>query len=237
MQATSIQKSYNNRILASLAATDLDRLIPHLLPVNLPMNQPLHSPSQTSGNVYFLETGVCSIVAAMEDGTTVEVGVIGRDGFVGMAAALGTSHLPNRCFMQIPGHGFYVKSQILTQQMQESRPLHLCLLRSVQGLLVQTAQTAACNRVHELHERLARWLLMCFDRVQLDEVPITQEFLAMMLGTRRSTVTVAAGILQKAGLIGFARGHVTIKNHAGLIEAACECYQVVHDEYVRLNLL
>jgi CRP-like cAMP-binding protein len=237
MERTAINTLYNNRILASLASADLERLAPHLSPIALPIHHRLHSPSQTDGDVYFLEDGVCSIVAIMENGTTVEVGVIGRDGFVGMAAALGTSHLPNRCVMQIPGHGFSIKSKILIQHIQESRQLHLCLLRSVQGLLVQTAQTAACNRVHELHERLARWLLMCYDRVQVDEVPITQELLAMMLGTRRSTVTVAAGILQKAGLIAFARGHVAIKNHAGLMEAACECYQVVHDEYVRLNLL
>jgi CRP-like cAMP-binding protein len=237
MGSTSIQTLYDNRILASLATADIDRLAEHLTPLELPMNYSLQSPNETAGMVYFLEDGVCSIVATMENGATVEVGIIGRDGFVGMASALGTGHLPNRCFMQIPGHGFGVKSKVLIQHIQESRQLHLCLLRSVQGLLVQTAQTAACNRVHELHERLARWLLMCYDRVRVDPVPITQEFLAMMLGTRRSTVTVAAGILQKAGLIAFARGHVTIKDHAGLKEAACECYQVVHDEYVRLNLL
>ena len=102
---------------------------------------------------------------------------------------------------------------------------------------MQTAQTAACNRVHELHERLARWLLMCLDRVAVDRVLITQEFLAMMLGTRRSTVTVAAGILQRAGLIVYKRGHVTIENRAGLADAACECYQAVQDEYARLGLL
>ena len=228
---------YQNRILASLSPADIDSLAPHLSTIELPMNHPLHSPSQESGMVYFLEDGVCSIVATMENGATVEVGLIGRDGFVGMAAALGTSHLPNRCFMQIPGHGFCIKSQILIQHIKQSRELHLALLRGVQGLMVQTAQTAACNRVHELHERLARWLLMCYDRVRANPVPITQEFLAMMLGTGRSSVTVAAGALQKAGLIAFARGHVTIKNHAGLVEASCECYQVVHDEYVRLKLL
>jgi CRP-like cAMP-binding protein len=237
MECASVPKRYNNRVLASLSTLDIGRLAPHLSAVELPVNHSLQSPSQLEGVVYFPEEGVCSIVATMKNGATVEVGIIGRDGFVGMAAVLGTDHLPNRCFMQIPGHGFSVKSKILIEQIVQSRELHLCLLRSVQGLLVQTAQTAACNRVHELHERLARWLMMCYDRVRVDPVPITQEFLAMMLGTRRSTVTVAAGILQRAGLIAFARGQVTIKNHAGLAEAACECYQIVHDEYVRLNLL
>ena len=176
-------------------------------------------------------------VATMAGGVTVEVGVIGREGFVGLPAALGTGQSPNRYFVQIPGHGYRVKSKILTEQCEASSALRLCLLRSVQGLLVQTSQTAACNRVHDLHERLARWRLMCHERVQVDCVAITQEFLAMMLGTRRSSVSVAAGILQKAGLITYTRGHVTIEDLAGLKEAACECYQVVHDEYVRLGLL
>jgi CRP-like cAMP-binding protein len=187
--------------------------------------------------VYFLEDGICSIVATMSGGETVEVGIIGRDGLVGLPAVLGAVQSPNRCFMQIPGYGFRVKSKILTEQSEASPGLRVCLLRSVQGLLVQTAQTAACNRVHDLHERLARWLLMCHDRVQLDCVAITQEFLATMLGTRRSSVTVAARILQKAGLITYTRGHVTIEDLAGLKDASCECYQVVHDEYVRLGLL
>ncbi|MGA9668776.1 MAG: Crp/Fnr family transcriptional regulator [Terracidiphilus sp.] len=168
---------------------------------------------------------------------TVEVGIIGRDGFVGVSAVLGAGHSPNRCFMQIPGNGFRMKAKTLIELSDGSAALRMCLLRSVQGLLVQTAQTAACNRVHELHERLARWLLMCRDRVQTDQILITQEFLATMLGTRRSTVTVAAGMLQKAGLITYTRGHVTIQNHRGLIEAACECYKVVHDETVRIGLL
>jgi CRP-like cAMP-binding protein len=113
----------------------------------------------------------------------------------------------------------------------------MCLLRSVQGLLTQTAQTAVCNRVHELEERLARWLLMCHERVQADDLPITHEFLATMLGTNRSSVSVAAGVLHKAGLIEYSRGHVQIEDREGLEKAACECYSTVHDEYVRLELL
>lgn len=108
---------------------------------------------------------------------------------------------------------------------------------ALQGYLVQTAQTAACNRIHELEERLARWLLMCSDRIQSDHIRITHEFLATMLGTRRSSVTVAAGILHKAGLIDYSRGDVTIQDRKGLVQAACECYQFVHEEYVRLGLL
>lgn len=136
--------------------------------------------------MFFPEAGICSIVAAMEDGMTIEVGIIGRDGFVGAPVVLGADHSPNRSFMQIAGHGYKVKANILIEQAEASSPLRLCLLRSVQALIVQTAQTAACNRVHELHERLARWLLMCRDRVQSDRLHITHEFLATMLGTRRS---------------------------------------------------
>ena len=229
--------TYKNRLLAALPAHEIQELAPHLIPVDLPKDLTLQQPGQTVEAVYFLEEGICSIVAAMEDGMTVEVGIIGRDGFVGTPAALGAGHSPNRCFMQIPGYGFRVKAKILSEQSDASRPLRLCLLRSVQGLLVQTAQSAACNRVHELHERLARWLLMCRARIQTDQFLITQEFLAGMLGTRRSSVTIAAGILQKAGLIIYLRGHLTIQNHAGLKNAACECYKIVQDEYLRLGLL
>ena len=165
------------------------------------------------------------------------MGITGRDGFVGLPAVLGTGHSPNRSFIQIPGHGFSVKAKILREQSEASSELRLRLQRSIQGLLVQTAQTAACNRVHELEERLARWLLMCQDRVQNDHLPITHEFLAMMLGTRRTTVTVAAGMLHKAGLIAYSRGHVTIQNRERLEHAACECYQIIREEYVRLGLL
>ena len=231
------RKTHKNRLLASLPALVVKQLEPHLSAVDLPRNRILHNPGQTIDSVYFLEDGVCSLVATMANGITVEVGIIGREGFVGVPVALGTSHSPNRSFMQIPGHGFQMKAKILFELSKTYAPLQFGLLRCVQGLLAQTAQTAACNRVHELHERLARWLLMCLDRVQVDRVHITQEFLATMLGTRRSTVTVAAGMLQRAGIIAYKRGHVTIANRAALADVACECYQAVHDEYVRLGLL
>jgi CRP-like cAMP-binding protein len=229
--------SYKNRLLASLPAGVIQQLAPHLVPLDLPRNRILEEANQAAESAYFLEGGICSIVATMENGMSVEVGVIGRDGFVGMSAVLGTGCSPNRYFMQIPGYGFRVKARVLTELADTCAPFRLRLLGSLQGLLVQTAQTAACNRLHELQERLARWLLMCRDRVQSDQVLVTQEFLANMLGTRRSSVTVAAGILQKAGLICCTRGHVSILDNAGLADAACECYQVVHDEYVRLGLL
>jgi CRP-like cAMP-binding protein len=220
-----------------LPAATVQELSPYLIPVDLPRNLTLYESGTAIESVYFLEDGICSIVAAMENGTTVEVGLVGRGGFVGMTAILGGGPTPYRSFMAIAGHGFRIKARVLVEQWEASAPLRACLLRSVRGVLVQTAQTAACNRVHDLHERLARWLLMCRDSVHGDQVPVTQELLATMLGTRRSSVTVAAGILHKAGLIDYTRGHVVILNHKRLAEAACECYRVVHAEYVRLGLL
>jgi CRP-like cAMP-binding protein len=237
MQPIPVPQTYKNRVLASLPATELKRLAPHLSPVTLQINRSLHDPGQTVDTLYFLEEGICSVVVTMENGSSVEVGIIGRDGFVGLPAVLGAGRSPNRAFMQIPGHGFSVKATVLQEQFEASSELRLRLQRFVQAMLVQTAQTAACNRVHELEERLARWLLMCQDRVQNNRIKITHEFLAMMLGTRRTSVTVAAGMLHKAGLIAYSRGNVTIQNRKGLEQAACECHRIIHEEYVRLGIL
>jgi len=237
MPSATLRSPYKNRLLASMPAAAIQKLAPHLLPVDLPREMALFETGQPIEFVYFIEQGVCSVVATMKDGTTVEVGLIGREGFVGIPAMLGTISAPFRSFMQIPGNGFRVRTKVLLEQCDASVALRFCLLRCVHGALMQTAQTAACNRVHNLHERLARWLLMCRDRVQSDQIVITQELLAVMLGTRRSSVAVASAMLQKAGLITHTRGRVIIHNHSGLVDAACECYQVVSDEAVRLGLL
>jgi CRP-like cAMP-binding protein len=237
MKSNSALPVYKNRLLALLPAGDIKRLRPHLSPVDLKLNQTLHDPGQTVDTVYFLEEGICSVVVTMESGNTIEVGITGRDGFVGLPAVLGTSQSTNRSYMQIAGHGYSIKAKILREQCDEPGELRLILLRGVQGLLVQTSQTAACNRVHELEERLARWLLMCYDRVQDDQIYITHDLLAMMLGTRRTSVTMAAGMLRRAGLIRYARGLVVIRDRDRLAQAACECYRIIHDEFVRLELL
>ncbi len=237
MQYGSDPLPYKNSLLIGLSPEVIEQLRPHLVRVDLPRDKILHYSGQPVETVYFLEDGVCSIVATMENGMTVEAGIIGREGFVGIPVVLGTGQSLNQSVMQIPGYGFQIKAKILAENFEASDSLRLTLLRAVQGMLVQSAQTSACNRVHELHERLSRWLLMCLDRVQVDRVLITQELLATMLGTRRSTVTVAAGLLQKDGIIEYHRGHVMITNREGLEAASCECYQVVHKEYVRLGLL
>jgi CRP-like cAMP-binding protein len=231
------QQPFINRVLASFPAQDIQRLSPHLTPITFKSKRSLHEPGERIDIVYFLEDAVASVVITMENGSTVEVGLIGRDGVVGLPAVIGSGHSVNRTFIQLPGRGFAVKAKAFQALVESSSELRKCLYIAMEGYLVQTAQTAACNRVHELEERLARWLLMCSDRVQSDHVPITHEFLAMMLGTRRSSVTVAAGILHKAGLITYSRGSVTIQSRKGLIDAACECYRSQHEEYLRLGLL
>ena len=234
----AIRGPFRNRILASLSVPDLARLAPYLSHRTFKRNQTLHEVGQAIETVYFLEEGICSIVVTMEDGSSVEVGIIGNDGLVGLPAVLGAGHSPNRCFIQIPGSGYAVKAQILVEQSQDgSGNFRRLMQHGAQALYAQTAQTAACNRVHELEERLARWLLMCHDRMQVDDLHITHEFLAMMLGTRRSSVTVAAGMLRRAGLIDHTRGSVHIENRKDLEIAACECYAIVRDEYERLGLL
>ena len=234
----TIQQPFKNQILASLPAAEAARLFPHLRPQIFKRNQTLYDLRQRVETVYFLENGLCFIATTMEDGGAVGVGIIGREGFVGATALLGGGNSPYRSFVQIAGSGYAIKAKTLAEQFQSgSSQLSLSLRRHLQAMIVQISQTAVCNRVHELEERLARWLLMCHDRVQLDDLPITHELLAMMLGTRRSSVTVAAGILQKAGLIRYSHGHVRIENRKGLEKAACECYSIVQDEYVRLGLL
>ena len=231
------QQPYRNRVLAALPAVDIERISEHLAPVTLKSKRSLQEHGERIDTVYFLEDAVASVVVTMKNGSTVEVGLIGRDGVVGLPAVLNSGHAVNRTFIQVPGQGYSMKAKVLREQIELSTSLRSALQLATEGYLVQTAQTAACNRIHELEERLARWLMMCSDRVQSDHIPITHEFLAMMLGTRRSSVTVAAGILHKAGLITYSRGSVTIQNRDGLVDAACECYQFVHQEYIRLGLL
>lgn len=230
-------RPYKNRVLASLPPSAMRSLSDHLSPVTFKSKRSLHEPGAMIDTVYFLEDAIASVVVTMENGSTVEVGLIGRDGIVGLLAVLGNGRTTNRTFIQVPGRGFEVKAKALRERVEASSELRSSLHLALQGYLAQTAQTAACNRIHELEERLARWLLMCSDRIQSDYIFITHEFLAMMPGTRRSSVSIAAGILHKSGLITYSRGSVTIKNRDGLTHAACECYQSVHEEYRRLGLL
>ena len=186
---------------------------------------------------YFLEDGLASVVLPMQDGSTVEVGVIGKDGVVGLPILLGADRMPGRTFIQVEGSGFRINAERLKEEFERSGELRRHLQKYLLANLVQSAQNAACNRLHTIGERLSRWLLTCHDRMESDGMALTHEFLAQMLGTPRTTVTLAAGMLHQAGLIDYSRGHVSIKNRSGLEEAACECYGIVRKEFQRLGLL
>ena len=173
---------------------------------------------------YFITSGLASILNVMSDGKSVEVGLSGKEGFVGLPLIVGFGTSPTQAVMQIGGSGFRVAAKDLEGILRRCPQLEKNLQRYSQEIALQTTQIAACNRLHEVEERLARWLLMSQDRVGVSEFPLTQQFLAHMLGTRRASVTVAAGILQKAGLITYKRGQVKIENRGELENAACECY-------------
>lgn len=227
--------SYVNRVLAALPHNELNRLKPQLSPVTLKQEVSLLDGKAT--HAYFLEEGMASAVVMLENGETVEVGVIGYEGVVGIPILLGTDGAPGRTFMQIGGSGFRIKAQHLRDEFERPGKLRFLLQKYMQGFLVQASQTAACNRLHNIEERLARWLLTCRDRTSSDQLRLTHNFLGQMLGAPRTTVTLAAGLLHRAGMIGYSRGVVTIQNRAELENTACECYRTVRDEFRRLGLL
>ncbi len=186
---------------------------------------------------YFPKDGIASVVVTVENGNTVEVGIIGIDGIVGVPILLGAEGTPGRTFVQIAESGFRVKAGILKREFERTGELRRHLQRYMQAYMVQSAQTAACNRLHNIEERLARWLLACRDRLASDELRLTHDFLGQMLGAPRTTVTLAAGLLHRAGLIDYSRGVVTVRNRVELENTACECYGIVRDEFRRLSLL
>jgi len=205
--------------------------------VRLEQGQTLLDAGQKVDYAYFLEDGLASIVVTMEGGTSVEVGVVGKEGLVGLPLLLGTQSLPHRTFIQIRASGFRVRAALLRQEFEKSENLRQRSQHYLQAHLVQASQTAGCNRLHEIAERLARWLLMCDDRIESDDLEITHQSLGDMLGAPRATVTLAARVLQRAGLMAYSRGHVRILNRLGLEEAACQCYRNIRREYERLELL
>ncbi len=226
---------YKNRVLAALPEAEICRLEPYLSPVVLPQERTLLDGD--ASHAYFLEEGIASVVVTLENGDTVEVGIIGMDGVAGVPILLGTGHTPGRTFMQIAGSGFSIEAQVLKDEFERPGELRRYLQRYLHGFFIQTAQTAACNRLHGIEARLARWLASCRDRMEGDRLMLTHSFLGQMLGAPRPTVTLAAGLLHSAGLIDYSRGVVTVQNRTGLEEAACECYDIVRGEYRRLSLL
>jgi CRP-like cAMP-binding protein len=229
-------KSVSSLILLSISDSDYGLLRPHLEYVSLPNHLVLHEPGGKLEFAYFPNRGLISLVVVMKDGRTAEAGIVGNEGFTGTLAAVGLSRSPLHAVVQITGDGFRVEVGAL-QNTLESAPhlqLTLCRYAAVRGM--QVAQTAACNRLHDIGQRLARWLLMTQDRVHSGSLLITHDFLATMLGTDRPSVSEAAGVLQKKKLIAYTRGAVKIVNRKKLEKSACECYGVIQQYDGELGL-
>jgi CRP-like cAMP-binding protein len=220
-------KPVSNIILLSTSDSDYRSLRPHLEYVNLPNHLVLHEAGGKLEFAYFPNRGLISLVVVMKDGKTAEAGIVGNEGFSGTPAAVGLSMSPLRAVVQITGDGFRVEVGALQNTLESAPRLQWMLNRYAVVLGMQVAQTSACNRLHNIEQRLARWLLMTQDRVDSGSLPITHDFLATMLGTDRPTVSLAAGVLQKKKLIKYTRGAVKIVNRRKLEDSACECYGVI----------
>ena len=229
-------KPVSNLILLSISDSDYGSLRPHLEYLNLPNHLVLHESGATLEFAHFLNQGLISLVVVMKDGRTAEAGIVGNEGFIGTSAAVGLKGSPLQAVVQITGDGFRIEIAALQSILQSAPALQLILSRYgvVQG--IQVAQTAACNRLHDIQQRLARWLLMTQDRVDSESLPITHDFLATMLGTDRPSVTTAAGVLQKEKIIEYTRGAVQIVNRKKLEGAACECYGIIQQYNGQLGL-
>src|SRR5262249_4988815 len=226
-----------NAIVRGLPAADRARLTAALQPVTFDLGHVISEPGRRMDYIYFPTTAVVSSLYTTEEGATAEMGLAGSDGVVGVSLFLGGEPPPNRTVVIVAGDAFRLKANALREEFAAGGALQLQLLRYTQSLITQISQTAVCNRLHAVEQRLSRWLLMCHDRVDRDELQMTQEFISNMLGGRRETVTVAAGRLQDAGLIRYARGHITIVDRKGLEDAACECYPAVAARYDRLAVV
>ena len=227
-QRTSVEgKPVSNKVLLALPDNEYELMRPHLTYIDLPHHLSLHEPAQKIEFVYFPNRGMVSQVVVTKDGRTVEVGVVGNEGYVGAGLAAGLSRSSVREVIQIAGDGFRMTGSALERILRSAPQLQLILNRhsGLQGM--QVAQTAACNRLHNIQQRLARWLLMTQDRVDAGTLPITHDFIATMLGTDRSTVSLAASALQKGGVIEYVKGAVKIVNRRKLQNFACECYAVI----------
>lgn len=223
-----------NRLLEALPVETFERLYPHLEPVRLSHKQVLWEPGAPIRSVYFPRNCVLSLIVVLDEDSPVEAATVGREGMAGVPVALGASSTNVKALAQVPGEAARMPAAPFREMLANDGAFAALVLRYAQALLEQTSQAVACNRRHSMDERCARWLLMTHDRVGADQFPLTHEFLAIMLGVRRASVTVAAGMLQQAGLIRYTRGRVTIVDRARLEEASCECYRVVKKQSDRL---
>jgi CRP-like cAMP-binding protein len=223
-----------NHLLAALPPADWQRWRTEVEPVVLPLGQVLYESGVKMSHVTFPTTAIVSLLYVMEDGGSAEIAVVGNEGIVGISLFMGGESTPSRAVVQSAGYGYRMRARHMLDEFNRGGPAMHVLLRYTQALITQMAQTAVCNRHHSLDQQLCRWLLLSLDRLQGNELVMTQELIANMLGVRREGVTAGAVKLQKAGLIRYARGHITVLDRAGLEKRSCECYSVVKKEYDRL---
>lgn len=233
-ERTSERGAPANRLLALLPRRDYARLHSHLEPVALEYRQSLYAANRPIAFVYFIQTGVGSLVNTMANGSAAEVGTVGNEGMVGLPLVLEDRRAPTTVYVQVPGAGHRIAAARFATEMARSASLRTVMHHYAHAFFNQVAQSAACNQFHSLEQRCCRWLLMTHDRMDGDDFLLTQEFLAMMLGVQRTGVSAAAGALQSAGLITYARGRVTIKDRRGLERRSCECYGISKREFDRL---
>ncbi len=223
-----------NRLLSLLSDEDYQRLRPHLSPVVLDYKKSLYEASRPIEQVYFPINGVASLVITTSEGHSAEVGTVGSEGMVGLPVCLGDRDAPSSMYVQVPGTALVMDARMFRGELDRSASLNLVMLRYAHAFFNQVAQSAACAHLHRLEQRCCRWLLMTRDRMPSGDFLLTQEFLGMMLGVRRTSVTDVMGALQKAGLIRYRRGHVTILDHEALRLRTCECYDISKLEFDRL---
>ncbi len=232
---TQTALSTKNLILKSLPKEDFQRLLPDLEPVKLALGQIIYRAEDPIKYFYFPDDSMISVIVNTMQGQCAEVGVIGREGMTGIEALMGASYTLNENLVQHPDGALRINIEAVKREFGRGGALHDALLNFTRLLMTQISQTALCNRLHSIEERLSRWLLMCQDCANTDKLQLTQEFLAIMLGTNRATVTISAITLQSAGYIKYSRGKITITNRKGLERFSCQCYQTVKTEYDRLR--
>jgi CRP-like cAMP-binding protein len=232
-----IQPTYpspGNRLLARLPQEDYQRLLPHLRSVSLEFKAVLHEARSPIDYIYFPVTGVTSTLTIMQDGNAIEVATVGNEGVAGLPALFGPAASPNRVIVQVAGEGLRIEAGALQEEARTEGPVRRLLSLYQAAFLAQVSQSVACNGLHCVRQRCCRWLLMTHDRIRTDQLPLTHEFLAMMLGVRRPGVTEVLQTLQDQGLLHLDRGRITIQNRKKLEAVSCECYRTVKDEYERL---
>ena len=224
-----------NHLLASLSKAELKRMSPHLEPLEMPLGHIIYESGRVQDYVYFPTTCIISLLYVMEDGSSAEIAIVGKEGLVGISLFMGGETTPSRAIVQSEGKAFRLAARHLRAEFGRAGSWQHLLLRYTQSLITQMAQTAVCNRHHSVDQQLCRWLLLSLDRLPSDELIMTQELIANMLGVRREGVTAAAGKLQKAGVITYQRGHIKVLDRPKLEKMSCECYEVVRKESVRLE--